>query len=163
MSDTDPFALFDEWLQIALRAEPINPTATCLATIGADGRPAARMVLLKGHDPSGFVFYTNTESDKGNELAAHPLAALCFYWRTVGLQVRIEGDVEPVTAAEADAYFASRVRGSQIGAWASAQSRPLDSRTALEQRVADLEADYQGKDVPRPAHWSGYQIGRAHV
>jgi pyridoxamine 5'-phosphate oxidase len=158
MSVNDPFTLFDEWLAIALRAEPINPTAMCLATVGRDGRPAARMVLLKGHDRSGFVFYTNTESDKGRELAADPRAALCFYWRTVGLQVRIEGDVVPVTAAEADAYFATRERGSRIGAWASAQSRPLASREALERRVAELEAQYRDAAVPRPPHWSGYRV-----
>jgi pyridoxamine 5'-phosphate oxidase len=163
MSVNDPFALFGEWLHIALRAEPINPTATCLATVGADGRPAARMVLLKGHDETGFVFYTNTESDKGRQLAANAYAALCFYWRTIGLQVRVEGTVSPVTPAEADAYFATRPRGSQIGAWASAQSRPLGSREEIERRVVELEARHAEAEVPRPPHWSGYRVAPDRV
>ncbi len=158
MSVNDPFTLFDEWFQIGVRAEPVNPNAMCLATVGSDGRPAARMVLLKGFDASGFVFYTNTESDKGRQLAAHPVAALCFYWRTVGLQVRIEGTVTPVTPDEAGEYFASRERGSRIGAWASAQSRPLASRAEIEQRVAELEEKYRGGAVPRPPFWSGYRV-----
>lgn len=158
MTGNDPFALFDEWMQIALRAEPVNPTAMCLATVGADGRPAARMVLLKGHDAAGFVFYTNTESDKGRQLAANPFAALCFYWKTVGLQIRIEGAVEPVTPEEAGTYFASRPRASRIGAWASEQSRPLASREDLDRRVAGFEEMYRGGAVPRPPHWSGYRV-----
>lgn len=154
----DPIALFDEWFQIGQRAEPVNPNAMCLATVDARGRPAARMVLLKGFDSAGFVFYTNTESDKGRQLAVNPFAALCFYWRAVGLQVRVEGAVTPVSDDEAGEYFASRARGSRIGAWASAQSRPLVSRADLEQRVVELENKYVGGAVPRPPFWSGYRI-----
>ena len=156
--ERDPFDLFDEWFKIGAESETSNSNAMCLATAGADGRPSARMVLLKGYDSRGFVFFTNTESDKGRQLAANPAAALCFYWRGVGLQIRVEGRVTPVSPEEADEYFASRARASQIGAWASAQSRPLDARATLEARVAGLEAKYEGDDVPRPPHWSGYRI-----
>lgn len=154
----DPLELFDQWFRIGERSEPINPNAMCLATVGADGRPAARMVLLKGYDSHGFVFYTNSESDKGRQLAANPVAALCFYWRAVGLQIRVEGRVDIVSGDEAGAYFASRPRGSRIGAWASQQSRPLTSRDDLVRRVAELEEMYVGGAVPRPPHWNGYRL-----
>ena len=159
----DPIALFDEWFRIGLQAEPVNPNAMCLATADAEGRPAARIVLLKGYDSHGFVFYTNTESDKGRQLAANPFAALCFYWRSVGLQVRVEGPVATVSDAEAGEYFASRPRGSRIGAWASHQSRPLASRDVLLQRVAELETMYVGGAVPRPPHWTGYRIAPERI
>lgn len=154
----NPFDLFDEWFKIGQRAEPINPNAMCLATADANGRPSARMVLLKGFDSSGFVFYTNIESDKGRHLAENPWAALCFYWRGVGLQVRVDGAVTPVAADEAGDYFSSRPRASRIGAWASDQSRPLTSRADLERRVVELAEKYVGGAVPRPPHWSGYRI-----
>ncbi len=154
----DPFAFFRAWLAEAETAEPNDPNAMALATVGPDGRPSIRVVLLKGLDARGFVFYTNTESRKGDHLAAHPLAAVNFHWKSLRRQVRVEGVVERVTEAEADAYFASRPRGSQIGAWASLQSRPLDSRATLERRVRELEALHAGRDVPRPPHWSGYRI-----
>jgi pyridoxamine 5'-phosphate oxidase len=129
-----------------------------LATAAPDGRPAARMVLLKGHDERGFVFYTNSESRKGGELAANPQAALLFHWKSLRRQVRIEGRIEPAGAEEADAYFATRARDSQLGAWASDQSRPLESRAAFEARFAALKAAYEGRDVPRPPHWWGYRL-----
>jgi pyridoxamine 5'-phosphate oxidase len=129
-----------------------------LATVDERGRPAARVVLLKQFDASGFVFYTNTLSRKGRDLAAHPFAALCFYWSSIDQQVRVEGSVVPVSAEEADAYFASRPRLSQIGAWASDQSRPLSSRDELDRRVAELETKYENQQVPRPPHWSGYRL-----
>jgi pyridoxamine 5'-phosphate oxidase len=129
-----------------------------LATVGADGRPSARIVLLKGVDNGGLVFYTNTRSRKGRELAADPRAALDFWWPHIGWQVRFEGDVAPVTAAEADAYFASRARGSQLGAWASDQSAPLASRAELEARLVEVTRRFEGQPVPRPPHWSGYRL-----
>ena len=155
---TDPFALFDEWLAEARLSEPNDPEAMAVATVNAAGRPSARMVLLKGHGPDGFVFYTNQESRKGGELAGNPNAALLFHWKSLRRQVRIEGTVTPVEAAEADAYFASRSRDSQLGAWASDQSRPLDSRATFEARYDDVRARYEGGDVPRPPHWSGYRV-----
>ena len=155
---TDPFALFDEWLAEARLSEPNDPEAMAVATVDAAGRPSARMVLLKGHGPDGFVFYTNQESRKGDELAGNPNAALLFHWKSLRRQVRIEGTVAPVEAAEADAYFASRSRDSQLGAWASDQSRPLDSRATFETRYDDVRARYEGGDVPRPPHWSGYRV-----
>ncbi|HTU10819.1 MAG TPA: pyridoxamine 5'-phosphate oxidase [Allosphingosinicella sp.] len=155
---TDPHALFDAWFAEARAAEPNDPEAMALATVGADGRPSARMVLLKGHDARGFVFYTNGQSRKGGELAANPHAALTFHWKSLRRQVRIEGAVEPVGAAEADAYFASRSRDSRLGAWASDQSRPLANRELFEARYAGLAADYEGRDVPRPSHWGGYRV-----
>ena len=155
---TDPFALFDEWLAEARLSEPNDPEAMAVATVDAAGRPSARMVLLKGHGPDGFVFYTNQESRKGGELAGNPNAALLFHWKSLRRQVRIEGTVTPVEAAEADVYFASRSRDSQLGAWASDQSRPLDSRATFEARFADVRARYEGGDVPRPPHWSGYRV-----
>jgi len=154
----DPHALFDQWFAEARAAEPNDAEAMTLATTGADGAPSARIVLLKGHDPRGFVFYTNSASRKGEELAANPRAALLFHWKSLRRQVRIEGAVAPADAAEADAYFASRARDSQLGAWASDQSRPLESRDIFERRFADAAAHYQGRDVPRPPHWWGYRL-----
>jgi pyridoxamine 5'-phosphate oxidase len=156
--DRDPIALFSEWLTEAEQSEPNDPTAMCLATVDAAGRPSARMVLLKGVDPRGFVFYTNLDSRKGAELAGQGVAALCFHWKSLRRQVRVEGPVEPVTAAEADLYFASRARISQLGAWASQQSRPLDSRATLEERLAEAQARFDGLDVTRPPNWSGFRV-----
>jgi len=153
-----PFALFTEWLEEAKASEPNDPNAMALATADADGMPNVRMVLLKGFDEDGFVFYTNTESNKGNELAANMQAALCFHWKSLRRQVRVRGRVEQVPDAEADAYFASRPRDSRIGAWASQQSRPLESRFALEKAVAKNAAKYAIGEVPRPPHWTGFRI-----
>jgi pyridoxamine 5'-phosphate oxidase len=135
-----------------------DPNAMTLATVGAGGAPSARIVLLKGWDQAGFVFYTNTESRKGNEIAANSAVALLFHWKSLRRQIRIEGPATPVTAAEADAYYATRPRVSRLGAWASDQSRPLADRAILEARVAELEQRYPGDDIPRPPHWSGYRI-----
>lgn len=154
----DPIDLFKEWLADATTSEPSNPTAMTLATVGANGRPSARMVLLKDVDPRGFTFYTNLESRKAGELSANTVAALCFYWKTLDRQVRVEGTVERVSDDEADAYFASRARMSQIGAWASQQSRPLETRFALERRVAEFTAKFHVGAVPRPSFWSGYRV-----
>lgn len=154
----DPFALFDAWLAEARLSEPNDPEAMALATADASGRPAVRMVLLKRHGPAGFSFYTNDDSDKGRDLAANPRAALLFHWKSSRRQVRVEGPVERVDAAEADAYFASRARDSQLGAWASDQSRPLDAREIFEQRFAAAAARFEGQDVPRPPHWRGYRV-----
>jgi pyridoxamine 5'-phosphate oxidase len=153
---SDPFALFESWYEEARTAER-EPTAMALATATEEGFPSVRMVLLKGADRRGFVFYTNLESRKSLELAANPKASLCFWWQSIRRQVRIDGTVEPVTEAEADAYFASRHYDSQIGAWASLQSRPLESRAALERRVAGYESHYPEK-VPRPPSWSGFRV-----
>lgn len=160
---TDPYALFAEWMAEATKSEPNDPNAMCLATATPDGRPSARMVLLKGHDPRGFVFYTNLESRKGGELAANPHAALCFHWKTLQRSVRVEGRVEAVTAEEADAYYASRSRGSRIGAWASRQSRPLEGRWALEKAVTEYTLKFGVGEVPRPPHWSGLRILPARI
>lgn len=154
----DPYALFAEWLAEATRTEPNDPNAMCLATATPEGRPSARMVLLKGHDPRGFVFYTNLESRKGGELAANPHAALCFHWKTLTRSVRVEGRIEPVSDAEADAYYASRSRGSRIGAWASRQSRELEGRWALEKAVAEYTVQFGVGQIPRPPHWSGFRL-----
>jgi pyridoxamine 5'-phosphate oxidase len=154
----DPVRLFAAWLEAASASEPRDPTAMTLATVDSDGLPNARMVLLKGVDERGFVFYTNTESQKGRELAAHAAAALVFHWKSVNRQVRVRGTVERVTAAEADAYFASRPKQAQIGAWASKQSAPLESRLAFEKAVALYAAKYAIGKVPRPSYWSGYRI-----
>jgi pyridoxamine 5'-phosphate oxidase len=154
----DPHSLFDAWFAEAKASEPNDPEAVALATADPAGRPSVRMVLLKGHDARGFVFYTNSESRKGGELAANPQAALLFHWKSLRRQVRIEGTVSPVDPAEADAYFASRSRDSRIGAWASDQSRPLESRALFEARYAALAADYEGREVPRPPHWWGYRL-----
>ncbi len=159
----DPVLLFSQWLAEATRKEVDVPTAMTLATVTADGRPAARMVLLKGADQAGFVFYTNLESPKADDLAVHPRAALLFHWKSLKRQVRVEGRVERVTAAEADAYFATRPRGAQIGAWASAQSRPLEGRFALEKRVAEYTAKFGIGTVPRPDFWSGYRVVHERV
>jgi pyridoxamine 5'-phosphate oxidase len=156
--ESDPYSLFARWFAEAQAKEQNDPNAMALATVGADGMPSLRMVLLKGFDPEGFVFYTNYESRKGTQLLAHPKAALLFHWKSLRRQVRVEGTVEPVTAAEADAYFTSRPKQSQIGAWASAQSRPLKSRFELEKQVALHAAKYAIGKVPRPAYWSGFRI-----
>ncbi len=155
---SEPFDRFGAWLAEAVAGEPNDPTAMTLATCAEDGRPSARMVLLKGHDARGFVFYTNLGSRKGGELASNAQVALLFHWKSLRRQVRIEGRVGPVTAEEADAYYASRPRQSRIGAWASDQSRPLPSRTVLEQRVADYAARFPDEEIPRPPQWSGYRV-----
>ena len=154
-----PLTLFAEWLAAAERSEPNDPNAMTLATATASGAPSARMVLLKGYDDRGFVFYTNLQSRKGTDLADNPQAALLFHWKSLGRQVRVEGPAEPVSDAEADSYFHSRPRGSRLGAWASDQSRPLiGGRAALIARVAQAAARYGLGEVPRPPHWSGYRI-----
>ena len=155
---SDPFALFAAWFAEAKAAEPTDPDAMALATVDATGLPDVRMVLLKAADERGFTFYTNEQSAKGGELAANPKAALVLHWKSIRRQVRARGPIERVTAAEADAYFASRSRDSRIAATASDQSRALDSRATFEARVAELQKKYEGKDVPRPAHWGGYRI-----
>jgi pyridoxamine 5'-phosphate oxidase len=159
----DPHLLFEDWFAEARVREPHDAEAMALATADAAGRPSVRMVLLKGHDERGFVFYTNSHSRKGEELAANARAALLFHWKSLRRQVRIEGAVSPVSPIEADAYFASRARDSQLGAWASDQSRPLISREAFESRFAQLQASYEGKDVPRPPHWSGYRLAPERI
>ena len=155
---TDPNDLFAEWLAEARLSEPNDPEAMALATADAEGQPSVRMVLLKGHDERGFAFYTNARSRKGAELAANPHAALLFHWKSLRRQVRIEGAVEPVAEAEADAYFATRSRESQLGAWASDQSQPMPSRADFEARYQALAEEYEGRDVPRPPHWLGYRV-----
>lgn len=159
----EPFALFGRWLARAEKSEPNDPNAMTLATVDAEGMPDARMVLLKGFDTAGFVFYTNLESAKGSQLAGQPRAALVFHWKSLRRQVRLRGPIEPVTAEEADAYFATRPRGSRIGAWASLQSRALESRFALEKAVAAFGARYAIGDVPRPAHWSGFRLSPVSI
>ena len=154
----DPFALFDAWFAEAQASEPNEPNAMALATADAAGQPAVRMVLLKDHGPDGFVFYTNLQSRKAGDIAADPQVALLFHWKSLRRQVRIEGVVTPVSDAEADAYFATRSRDSQLGAWASDQSRPLDSRATFEARFVEVKARYEGGEVPRPPHWSGYRV-----
>lgn len=154
----DPLDLFEAWLEEARASEINDPNAMALATVDAQGMPNVRMVLLKHADRAGFVFYTNLESAKGQELAANPRAALCFHWKSLRRQVRVRGPVEPVSAAEADAYFASRPRDSRIGAWASRQSRPLAGRFELEREVARYAARYAIGEVPRPPHWSGFRV-----
>ena len=160
---TDPFSLFDEWLAEARTKELNDPEAMALATTNTAGHPSVRMVLLKGHGPAGFVFYTNDDSRKGGELAANPRAALLFHWKSLRRQVRVEGAVERVPDTDADAYFASRGRDSQLGAWASDQSRPLDARETFEQRFTEMSARFQGGDVPRPRHWGGYRVVPAQI
>jgi pyridoxamine 5'-phosphate oxidase len=154
----DPIAIFEAWMAEAAATEPNDPNAVCLATATPGGAPSARMVLLKGVDARGFVFYTNLESRKGGELAANPQAALCFHWKTLARSVRVEGAVEQVSDAEADAYYASRARTSRLGAWASKQSRPLESRFALEKAVAEYGLRYAIGEIPRPPHWSGFRV-----
>ena len=155
---TDPFALFSAWMAEAEALEPADPEAMALATVDAQGLPNVRMILLKGADRNGFVFYTNCESAKGHELAATPKAALLFYWKSLGRQIRMRGPIEPATSAEADAYFATRHRESRIGACASLQSRPLASRAVLEAEVERLTKDFGDGEVPRPAYWRGYRL-----
>ena len=158
MAGSDPIALFSAWLAEAEKHEPNDPNAMSLATCTESGRPSVRMVLLKEHDARGFVFYSNMESRKGAELHGNPHAALLFHWKSLRRQVRIEGSVEQVSDAEADAYFASRARASQIGAWASQQSRPLTGRFELEKRIGEYAAKFGLGTVPRPPHWSGWRI-----
>ena len=159
----DPFALFSHWFAEAQAAEPNDPEAMALATADAAGRPSVRMVLLKGHDERGFVFYTNLDSRKGEELAANPNASLLFHWKSLRRQVRIDGTVSAVSDAEADAYFASRGRDSRIGAWASDQSRPLPDRATFEARVEEVCARFEGGDVPRPLRWSGFRVAPERI
>ena len=163
MEDKDPYALFAEWYVEARKTEPNDGNAMALATVDGEGRPSVRMVLLKEHGPDadgkgGFVFYTNFESRKGGELAENDNVALLFHWKSLRRQIRIEGPSMPVSDAAADAYFSSRARESQIGAWASDQSRPLDDRATLKARVAETEKRFNGREVPRPAHWSGHIV-----
>jgi pyridoxamine 5'-phosphate oxidase len=157
-ADSDPLALFALWMEEASRSEPNDPNAMALATAGSDGFPDVRMVLLKGFDEAGFVFYTNLDSAKGRELAERPQAALAFHWKSLRRQVRIRGLVTRVPDAEADAYFASRPRLAQLGAWASKQSSPLESRLAFEKAVAQVTARYPLGTIPRPPFWSGFRI-----
>lgn len=159
----DPFARFGAALRRAVEHGIPEPTAMALATADAAGRPAVRMVLLKEFDAHGFVFYTNVESRKGRELAANPFAALCFHWTLLEVQIRIEGAVAPVSEEEADAYFASRARGSQLGAWASRQSARLGSRAELEEQLREVEARFASAEVPRPAFWSGYRLAPERI
>ncbi len=154
----DPLVRFGAWLAEAEKSEPNDPNAVAVASVGPDGMPSLRMVLLKGYDSRGFVFYTNFDSRKGTELRAHPKAALLFHWKTLRRQVRVQGPVETVSDAEADEYFATRPRGSQIGAWASIQSRPLAGRFELEKRVAEYGLKHAIGTVPRPPHWSGFRV-----
>jgi len=154
----EPFGLFDAWFKAAKAREPRDPDAAALATVDSHGLPNVRMVLIKAADAGGFVFYTNAESAKGAELKARPKAALVLHWKSLGRQVRVRGTVEPASAAESDAYFKSRPREAQIGAWASRQSRALDSRAALEQEAGRLAKKFKGKTVPRPPHWHGFRI-----
>ncbi len=159
----DPLALFDAWYAEAKASEPNDPNAMALATADARGRPSLRMVLLKGHDERGFVFYTNREGRKAADLEANPYAALMFHWKSLRRQVRVEGAVSLATDAESDAYFASRSRDSQLGACASDQSRPLDLRETFEARVADARARFEGQPVPRPPHWGGYRVAPERI
>jgi len=154
----DPIALFESWFADATASEPNDPEAMALATADAAGRPSVRMVLLKGHDERGFTFFTNLDSRKGGEIAANPYASLLFHWKSLRRQVRIDGPVSAVGEAEADAYFASRGRDSQLGAWASDQSRPLPDRATFEARVADMRDRFGDGDIPRPPRWSGYRV-----
>jgi len=154
----DPHQLFESWMAEAEKSEPTDPNAMTVATVGANGQPSARILLLKGHDARGFVFYTNMESRKGLEIQKNPRAALLFHWKSLGRQIRIEGPISQVSDEEADAYFDSRARMSRIGAWASEQSRPLESRAALMARVAELEKRFEGQEPPRPERWRGSRV-----
>jgi pyridoxamine 5'-phosphate oxidase len=158
MSERDPFELFGDWLGEAEKSEPNDPNAMALATVDGQGRPSLRMVLLKGFDRRGFVFYTNLESKKGQDLAVNTHAAICLHWKSLRRQIRVEGITEPVSPEEADDYFASRPRGSQIGAWASLQSRPLEGRFELERKVGETAARFGISAIPRPPHWSGFRL-----
>jgi pyridoxamine 5'-phosphate oxidase len=155
---TDPMVLFESWMAEAGKSEPNEPNAMSVATVDAQGRPNIRMVLLKSTEDGAFVFYTNLESAKGTELAAHPDAALCFHWKSIRRQVRVRGPVSRVSDEAADAYFATRPKDSQIGAWASAQSRPMEGRFAFEREIAKNAAKYALTKVPRPPHWSGFRV-----
>jgi len=159
----DPFVLFDAWMEEAAKSEPNEANAMALATADAQGRPNVRMVLLKEANPRGFVFYTNFESAKGNELRANLHAALCFHWKSTAKQVRVRGPVTPVGDTEADAYFATRAKDSQIGAWASAQSRPMEGRFAFEREIAKYAARYALGKVPRPPYWSGFRLSPVEI
>lgn len=154
----DPIALLRQWLQDALNADLVEPNAMCLATVDEQGNPDARFVLLRGFDERGLVFYTSSESVKGQQLARRPYATLVFWWGALERQVRIRGSVEPVSAQEADAYFATRPRGHQIAAWVSRQSQPIPDRAWLEQRAAELERAFEQQEVPRPPYWTGYRL-----
>jgi len=154
----DPIKLFDDWLGEARASEPNDPEAMALATAGGDGRPSVRMVLLKGHGPDGFSFFTNAGSRKGEELFANPAASLLFHWKSLRRQVRIDGAVERLSDAEADEYFATRGRDSQLGAWASQQSRPLDRSETFERQFEEYKSRYEGEDVPRPPYWTGFRV-----
>ncbi len=154
----EPFRLFGEWLDDATKSEINDPNGVALASVDQDGMPDVRMVLLKGFDEKGFVFYTNFESAKGREILGSMKAAMCFHWKSLRRQVRVRGNVEVVSSEEADEYFATRPRGSRIGAWASKQSRPLESRFALEKSVAEFTARYAVGEIPRPEYWSGFRI-----
>lgn len=156
--ETDPIRLFDEYFEAAKKSEPTDATACALATADAGGAPSVRMVLLKKADAEGFMFFTNLESRKGEELRVNPQAAMCFYWDSIDIQVRVEGKVTPVSTQEADAYFATRPRASQIGTWASDQSRPMEGMLALEKRVAKFAAKHAIGKVPRPPFWSGFRL-----
>jgi len=158
VADTDPFQLFSDWFAEAQASEPNDPEAMSLATATPDGRPSVRIVLLKGHGPDGFTFYTNLDSRKGAELAANGRAALLFHWKSLRRQVRVEGPVETVSDADADEYFATRARDSQLGAWASWQSRPLDARETFEKRFDEMSRRFDGDAVPRPPRWSGFRM-----
>ncbi len=159
----DPFSLFDDWFAQARATELNDPNAMTLATVNALGQPSVRMVLLKGHSNQGFIFYTNKESRKADDLRAAGKAALLFHWKSLRRQVRVEGAVSVVDDALADAYFASRSRNSQLGAWASDQSRPLPDRASFEARYAEVSEHFEGSDVPRPPHWSGYCVAPARI
>lgn len=158
LENNDPFALFEQWYAEARAGEPSDANAMALATSDAAGRPSVRMVLLKGRDDRGFVFYTNFDSRKGREILGNGLASLCFHWKSLKRQIRIDGRVDQVTPAEADAYFASRPRDSQLAAWASLQSEPMTERFDLERRFAHYTQVYDGQTVPRPPHWSGFRV-----
>jgi pyridoxamine 5'-phosphate oxidase len=159
----EPFALFEAWLNEAIKSEPNDPNAMALSTVDADGLPDVRMVLMKGFDTEGFVFYSHIASQKGRELAANPKAALLFHWKSLRRQVRIRGNVTPVSEAEADAYFATRPKQAQIGAWASKQSQELESRFAFEQAIAKVAAKHIIGEVPRPPGWSGWRITPSRI
>jgi pyridoxamine 5'-phosphate oxidase len=163
MTASDPFALFDHWYAEARASEPNDSNAMALATVDPQGRPSMRMVLLKGHGPEGFIFYTNFESRKATDILANPHVALLFHWKTLRRQIRIEGPVVRVDDAAADAYFASRSRDSQLGAWASDQSRPLADRQIFLDRFEAVRLRFEGGEVPRPAHWSGFRVIPEHI
>lgn len=159
----EPWPLIDEWFKEAEKAEINDPNAMSLATVGADGMPSVRIMLLKGYDKDGFVFFTNKESRKGQQLAGQGKAALDFHWKSLRRQIRVEGLISEASAKESDEYFATRPRGSQIGAWASQQSKPLASRAELEERLKKFEAKYEGKPVPRPSNWGGYRVTPTYI